>query len=148
MRNCCAVTFNSALCKIVSFSIKRMVLFLQDSQDASGPASVTGPASCPRSTGSMVAHHDDVVTRMKNIEMIELGRHRICPWYFSPYPQVSHENKCSWNVSHTWANNLLEIKSFVESEGFWQWCVTLRIAGLLDFVHPFDDGWWTKSLWK
>jgi hypothetical protein len=36
----------------------------------------------------MVAHHDDVVTRMKNVEMIELGRHRIRPWYFSPYPQV------------------------------------------------------------
>ena len=44
----------------------------------------------PRQTGSMVAagHHDDIVTRMKNIEMIEIGRHRIKPWYFSPYPQV------------------------------------------------------------
>lgn len=36
----------------------------------------------------MVAHHDDIVTRMKNIEMIELGKYRIRPWYFSPYPQV------------------------------------------------------------
>lgn len=36
-------------------------------------------------TGSHAS--DDVVTRMKNIEMIELGRHRIKPWYFSPYPQ-------------------------------------------------------------
>ncbi|XP_050405410.1 histone acetyltransferase KAT5 [Patella vulgata] len=41
----------------------------------------------PRQTGSMVAHHDDIVTRMKNIELIELGRWRIKPWYFSPYPQ-------------------------------------------------------------
>ncbi|XP_061172133.1 histone acetyltransferase KAT5-like isoform X3 [Saccostrea echinata] len=41
----------------------------------------------PRQTGSMVAHHDDIVTRMKNIEMIELGKYRIRPWYFSPYPQ-------------------------------------------------------------
>ncbi|XP_071441083.1 histone acetyltransferase Tip60 isoform X1 [Hetaerina americana] len=41
----------------------------------------------PRITGSLVAHHDDVVTRMKNVEMIELGKHRIRPWYFSPYPQ-------------------------------------------------------------
>ena len=24
---------------------------------------------------------------MKNIDMIELGRYRIRPWYFSPYPQ-------------------------------------------------------------
>jgi hypothetical protein len=42
----------------------------------------------PRQTGSMVAHHDDVVTRMKNIELIEIGKHRIRPWYFSPYPLV------------------------------------------------------------
>ncbi|ESO09071.1 hypothetical protein HELRODRAFT_156566 [Helobdella robusta] len=41
----------------------------------------------PRQTGSMVAHHDDIVTRMKNIELIEIGRHQIKPWYFSPYPQ-------------------------------------------------------------
>ena len=24
---------------------------------------------------------------MKNVEMVELGRYRIKPWYFSPYPQ-------------------------------------------------------------
>ncbi len=41
----------------------------------------------PRQTGSMVSHHDDVITRMKNIELIEIGKHRIRPWYFSPYPQ-------------------------------------------------------------
>ncbi|XP_059482782.1 histone acetyltransferase Tip60 isoform X2 [Neocloeon triangulifer] len=41
-----------------------------------------------RTSGSLVTHHhDDVVTRMKNIEMIELGHKRIRPWYFSPYPQ-------------------------------------------------------------
>jgi histone acetyltransferase HTATIP len=40
------------------------------------------------STGSMVAHNDEnKVTRMKNVEMIELGKCRIKPWYFSPYPQ-------------------------------------------------------------
>ena len=44
----------------------------------------------PRQTGSLAAPGsiDDVVTRMKNIELIELGKHRIQPWYFSPYPQV------------------------------------------------------------
>lgn len=42
----------------------------------------------PRQTGSMVAdkNNDDLVTRIKNIHMIELGRHRIKPWYFAPYP--------------------------------------------------------------
>ena len=60
-----------------------MFFSLKDSQEA--PAPPTGP----RTTGSLVSHcHDDVVRRMKNIDLIELGRHRIRPWYFSPYPQV------------------------------------------------------------
>jgi len=50
---------------------------------------ITPPENAPRQTGSMVAHshHDDIVTRMKNIQLIELGRYRISPWYFAPYPQ-------------------------------------------------------------
>ena len=51
--------------------------------------SLDGLPAAPRQTGSMVAHHDDAVTRMKNIELIELGKYRIKPWYFAPYPQVS-----------------------------------------------------------
>ncbi|XP_014748522.1 PREDICTED: histone acetyltransferase KAT5 [Sturnus vulgaris] len=59
-------------------------VFPQDSQDSSD-----GAPSAPRMTGSLVSDrsHDDIVTRMKNIECIELGRHRLKPWYFSPYPQ-------------------------------------------------------------
>jgi len=34
------------------------------------------------------------VTRMKNIELIELGKHRIRPWYFSPYPQELVTEDC------------------------------------------------------
>lgn len=56
----------------------------QDSQDASD-------MKAPRQTGSMVTHQDDYITRLKNIEYIELGRYRIAPWYFSPYPQVRRE---------------------------------------------------------
>lgn len=46
-------------------------------------------AGKPRQTGSMVSshHEQDTVTRMRNLEWIELGRYRIKPWYFSPYPQ-------------------------------------------------------------
>ncbi|XP_022118996.1 histone acetyltransferase Tip60 isoform X2 [Pieris rapae] len=56
-----------------------------ENETVSGTAT---PTTRPRQSGSMLAHgHDDVVTRMKNIEMIELGRHRIRPWYFAPYPQ-------------------------------------------------------------
>lgn len=50
-----------------------------------------GPKTTPRQSGSMVTHHDDVITRMKNVQMIELGKHRIKPWYFAPYPQVINE---------------------------------------------------------
>lgn len=58
---------------------------VEDSEDSHS----TPIAATPRQSGSMVTHHDDVVTRMKNIEMIELGKHRIKPWYFAPYPQVN-----------------------------------------------------------
>ncbi|KAM3961534.1 histone acetyltransferase Tip60 isoform 3-T3 [Aphomia sociella] len=52
------------------------------------PSGAATPTTRPRQSGSMLAHgHDDLVTRMKNIEMIELGKHRIRPWYFAPYPQ-------------------------------------------------------------
>ena len=45
-------------------------------------------ANTPRMHGSMVpVVHEDVVTRIKNIHCIYLGRHLIEPWYFSPYPQ-------------------------------------------------------------
>ena len=43
----------------------------------------------PRQTGSLAAHTDEhAITRIKNINMIELGQYRIKPWYFSPYPEV------------------------------------------------------------
>ncbi|KAL8611146.1 3-ketoacyl-CoA thiolase 5, peroxisomal [Nucella lapillus] len=66
----------------------------------------------PRQTGSMVAHHDDVVTRMKNIELIEIGRWRIKPWYFSPYPQEMTSNPilylCEYCLKYLKSNKCLE----------------------------------------
>jgi histone acetyltransferase HTATIP len=74
----------------------------EDSQDVAMPTTIkeeeqatpssmttTAKDKTPRQTGSLAApgSTDDVVTRMKNIELIELGKHRIRPWYFSPYPQ-------------------------------------------------------------
>ncbi|XP_049516435.1 histone acetyltransferase KAT5-like [Dermacentor silvarum] len=44
-------------------------------------------ASGSHSEGSTSARQRDRVLRMKNIAMIELGRHQIEPWYFSPYPE-------------------------------------------------------------
>lgn len=65
---------------------------VEDSQDGQG--GTPAPISGPRQSGSMVTHHDDVVTRMKNVEMIELGKHRIKPWYFAPYPQELTGENC------------------------------------------------------
>ena len=60
----------------------------QDSLIPNVSAGGSGAVVAPRSTGSLAAHNpDDLVTRIKNIDMIELGKHRIKPWYFSPYPQ-------------------------------------------------------------
>ncbi|KAG5883135.1 hypothetical protein JTB14_030965 [Gonioctena quinquepunctata] len=64
----------------------------EDSQDGLG--GIVVPPTGPRQSGSMVSHHDDLVTRMKNIELIELGRHRIKPWYFAPYPQEMVNLEC------------------------------------------------------
>lgn len=77
----------AALQKRINRKRKGPSLESEDSQDAPQlpiPPNQQGP----RQSGSMVSHHDDVITRMKNVDMIELGKHRIKPWYFAPYPQV------------------------------------------------------------
>ncbi|XP_035686566.1 histone acetyltransferase KAT5-like [Branchiostoma floridae] len=62
----------------------------QDSQDAPATPQPSAPPQQPRQTGSMSSSHDEnIITRIKNIETIELGKYRIKPWYFSPYPPVS-----------------------------------------------------------
>ncbi|XP_072753936.1 histone acetyltransferase Tip60 [Anoplolepis gracilipes] len=75
-------------------SRKRKATFLENEDSQDGPPPQTATPG-PRPTGSLVAHqNDDVVTRMKNVELIELGRHRIKPWYFSPYPQEMVNLNC------------------------------------------------------
>eukprot|EP00053_Salpingoeca_punica_P012708 m.114103 g.114103 ORF g.114103 m.114103 type:complete len:468 (+) comp16020_c0_seq1:110-1513(+) len=52
------------------------------------PEDMSLPPANIRTTGAVaVPDPHDVVTRMKNIEMIELGAHRVRPWYFAPYPE-------------------------------------------------------------
>lgn len=74
----------AALQKRINRKRKGPSIESEDSQDGASQLS-----QGPRQSGSMVSHHDDIVTRMKNVDMIELGKHRIKPWYFAPYPQVS-----------------------------------------------------------
>lgn len=61
----------------------------QDSQESAInlPHGASGAVIAPSTSGSLsLNNHDDIITRIKNIEMLELGKHRIKPWYFSPYP--------------------------------------------------------------
>ncbi|KAM7539904.1 hypothetical protein Aperf_G00000047207 [Anoplocephala perfoliata] len=50
----------------------------------------------PRQTGSMISshHEQDTVTRIRNIEWIQIGRYKIKPWYFSPYPEELMSEPC------------------------------------------------------
>uniref|UniRef100_A0A914MEG6 histone acetyltransferase n=1 Tax=Meloidogyne incognita TaxID=6306 RepID=A0A914MEG6_MELIC len=45
------------------------------------------PAPSLRGSMSKKGHSEDVLTRIRNVELIELGRNIIQPWYFSPYPK-------------------------------------------------------------
>ena len=50
------------------------------------------PGPTPRTSnltiGKMHGHHGtDVIAKMRNIELVELGRYKMKPWYFSPYPE-------------------------------------------------------------
>jgi len=81
----------AALQKKINRKRKGPSLESEDSQE--GPANQVPPPG-PRQSGSMVSHHDDIVTRMKNVQMIELGLHRIKPWYFAPYPQEMVNLSC------------------------------------------------------
>ncbi|XP_071961530.1 histone acetyltransferase KAT5-like [Antedon mediterranea] len=59
--------------------------FEKGEENQDGSSQYSHSENQPRQTGSMVST-DDVLTRIKNIDLIELGKHRIKPWYFSPYP--------------------------------------------------------------
>ncbi|KAM3724474.1 Histone acetyltransferase Tip60 [Dirofilaria immitis] len=54
---------------------------------SSSPLQADMKAPTQRGSMSIIGHSEDALTRIRNIEMVELGRYRIQPWYFSPYPQ-------------------------------------------------------------
>eukprot|EP00794_Sanderia_malayensis_P020145 gene20145-22118_t len=69
---------------------KRKAKALHEDDAVDSPAPAKGDickSSSLRSGGSMIEKsQDDIITRVKNIPLIEIGKHRIKPWYFSPYP--------------------------------------------------------------
>lgn len=73
-----------------SSTVRQSGNIIENSQDSPKESAGTPPkANSLRQHGSMVQDrsHDDIVTRMKNIKLVQLGLFRIRPWYFSPYPQ-------------------------------------------------------------
>lgn len=61
----------------------------------------SGAVVAPRSNGSLSSHNpDDIITRVRNIDLIEIGRHQIRPWYFSPYPQKLTTLPCIFICEH------------------------------------------------
>ncbi|CAD5218746.1 unnamed protein product [Bursaphelenchus okinawaensis] len=66
--------------------------FNAEEKDEASPAPTTpapGPRAAPslRGSMSMVGHSEDAQTRIRNVELIQLGMNRMQPWYFSPYPR-------------------------------------------------------------
>eukprot|EP00051_Salpingoeca_urceolata_P000765 m.35944 g.35944 ORF g.35944 m.35944 type:complete len:451 (+) comp10970_c0_seq1:132-1484(+) len=63
----------------------------KDDTPSKDEAKATPKKSGPSQSGSLrrdsKADGHDVIARMKNIGTIELGKHRVQPWYFAPYPE-------------------------------------------------------------
>jgi hypothetical protein len=62
-------------------------------------------------------HHSGVhsITKVKNIDLIHLGRYFIKPWYFSPYPEVKFIRKKN-ELIHLFMNlfrNLHHVQLFI-----------------------------------
>lgn len=83
----------------------------------------------PRQTGSMISssHEQDVVTRIRNIEWIQIGRHRIKPWYFSPYPYELVSAPCIYICEFC--------LKYLKSEG----CLKRHLVGRNSFLKLPDE---------
>ncbi|KAI4257620.1 MAG: hypothetical protein LQ352_001606 [Teloschistes flavicans] len=73
-------------------------LDITDLQDAAAAAKATGPSTSqgPYSreeeieklrTGGSMTQNQTEISRVRNLQRIQMGKHEMEPWYFSPYPQ-------------------------------------------------------------
>ncbi|KAM7539726.1 hypothetical protein Aperf_G00000044643 [Anoplocephala perfoliata] len=87
------------------YSTGALMLKRKHTSDDEGPMQNTEPKEDndrpklqikPRQTGSMISshHEQDTITRIRNIEWIQIGRYKIKPWYFSPYPEELMSEPC------------------------------------------------------
>lgn len=60
----------------------------------------------------MVVYYDDIVIRMKNVEMIELGKYRIRFWYFFFYFQV--KMILDENIIYVWDRIIFSVYNKLE----------------------------------
>ncbi|KAL8867009.1 MAG: hypothetical protein Q9174_005937, partial [Haloplaca sp. 1 TL-2023] len=71
------------------------IVDLQDAAAAAkahGPASAQGPYSREEEieklrTGGSMTQNQTEISRVRNLNRIQMGKHEMEPWYFSPYPQ-------------------------------------------------------------
>ena len=120
--------------------------FFQDSMDVLS-------VNAPRQTGSMVTdkHNDDIITRIKNIEMIVLGRHCIRPWYFSPYPiELTYKPKiylCEFCLKYVKSVKCLErhkVSAYASFSNLMYTCLTFSV--LLPLVLKLYFQWvWDRK---
>jgi hypothetical protein len=75
-----------------------------DLSNAAMPPSFTNPLPATSTTivptkirGNGNTHGSGAhsLTKVKNINLIHLGRYFIKPWYFSPYPEVKYFSQCT-----------------------------------------------------
>lgn len=60
------------------------------------------------------------VTKVKNIDLIHLGRYFIKPWYFSPYPEVNFRVRFSnWMIFYCSIRNLPRVRLFIFVNFVW-----------------------------
>lgn len=85
------VTEDSMMSVVVEQRAQDEQLVQQVSESTKGPSVITAPLTYEqeieqlRHGGSMTRRHEEL-SRVKNIDYVELGRHVLECWYFSPYP--------------------------------------------------------------
>lgn len=115
-----------------------------------------------RTSGSMTQQHSEI-SRVKNLKVLQIGKHEVEPWYFSPYPveyahidvlyicefclsyyptstmYMRHRQKCT--LLHPPGNEIYrdDLVSFFEIDGRRQrtWCRNLCLLSKCFLDHKF-----------
>jgi len=74
---------------LLNSDLSRAATLSSLTESSPAPFTTTAPT---KARGNGNTHHSGAhsVTKVKNINLIHLGRYFIKPWYFSPYPEVKY----------------------------------------------------------